>query len=408
MAEDRSGHPLRIGFNARLLFTPMIRGWNRYTINLLAELPSVGIELILYTDRPVHAVYLDRLPAGSYSVRLGEGMHLPVWEHRWLPRRCREDGVDVLHSPFNFGIPWSSPCPRVLTLHDAINLMYYRRREGRFAGLGKDALRSRLDHWVARSRAERIITVSQHARNDLATALGIPDRKLRVVPEAADPLFLEPVTAEARARIRARHTLPSRYIFYVGGWELRKNIPFLLRAFAAADLGDVGLVLAGGRPSERGVLSDLATSLRIGDRLVLLEWVEDEDLPALYAEALAFAYPSEYEGFGLQLCEAMAVGCPALASRASCLPEVLGDGGATFALDDIEELVGLLRRVSADEAFRAELTRRGLARASTFSWRKTAEQTAAVYRELVGRSGPIDPGAGANASRLDTCVSRSR
>ena len=133
---------------------------------------------------------------------------------------------------------------------------------------------------------------------------------------------------------------------------------------------------------------DLAHELGIGDRLRLLDWVEEDDLPALYAEALAFAYPSEYEGFGLQLCESMAVGCPTLAARATCLPEVLGTGGATFSLEDTAELAALLRRVATDDAFRADLSARARARSASFSWRRTAEGTAVVYRELPGLSSP--------------------
>jgi glycosyltransferase involved in cell wall biosynthesis len=383
MAEAAAGDPLRVGINARLLFDPSIRGWNRYTINLLAELPPLGVELVLYSDRPVHASYLDRLPRGSYTLRVRGGLRLPAWEQRWLPRQCGVDGVDLLHSPYNAGLPWSCPCPRVLTLHDAIDFVHGRPLSWR-ARLSRDALQTRLYHWVARTRAERIITVSEHARGDIVSSLGVPARKVSVIYEAADPRFCEPVTAEDRARARSRHGLPGRYVFYVGGWEGRKNIPFLVRGFAAADLEGVSLVLAGGRPEQRASLTALATELGVGGRLHLLNWVEDEDLPALYAEALAFAYPSEYEGFGLQLCEAMAVGCPTLAARATCLPEVLGDGGATFALGETAELTGLLTCVASDGSFRADLSRRALARSSAFSWRRAAEQTVAVYRDLLG------------------------
>jgi glycosyltransferase involved in cell wall biosynthesis len=126
----------------------------------------------------------------------------------------------------------------------------------------------------------------------------------------------------------------------------------------------------------------LATALGVGDRLRLLGWVDDADLPALYAGALAFVHPSEYEGFGLQLCEAMAVGCPVLAARATCLPEVLGSGGETFGLDSADELAELLRRVASEPEFRERLARRARVRAADFSWRRTAEETLAVYREI--------------------------
>ncbi len=171
----------------------------------------------------------------------------------------------------------------------------------------------------------------------------------------------------------------------MGGWERRKNVPFLVRAFAAAKLADVELVLAGGKEGEREELQKLAAELGIADRLRLLGWIEEADLPALYAEALAFVYPSEYEGFGLQLCEAMAAGCPVLASDRTCLPEILGPGGAIFSLDRPAELADWLRRVAGEPAVRAELTARGQARGAAFRWGKTAQATVRIYEALARR-----------------------
>lgn len=374
---------LRIGINARLLNDPMIRGWNRYTINLLAELPAQGVELFLYSQKPVHPVYLERLPAGSYQARSCQGLRLPRWEHKWLPQQCKLDDIDILHSPFNFGLPWSCPCPMVLTLHDAIDFVYYRASQPLRQKLSGASLRFWLYHWIARKRASRIITVSQHARIDLIEFLKIPKRRINVVYEAADPSFRAPITETDRVRVRASHRLPPRYLFYVGGWEGRKNIPFLLDAFALAKVDDVSLVLAGGKPEQRSALMAQAQSLGIADRLHLLGWVEEADLPALLAEALAFVYPSAYEGFGLQLCESMAVGTPTLAARASCLPEILGEGGETFSLETPVELAALIRRVAIDPPFRSLLHQRAAKRSADFSWRLAAQQTMQIYRSLL-------------------------
>jgi glycosyltransferase involved in cell wall biosynthesis len=375
---------MRVGVVARLLTEPSLRGWNRYTVNLLAELSRLGdVGLVLYSTAPVHETHLARLPREGVTVRVAPSMRLLRWEHVWLPRQCGVDRVDVLHSPFNFGLPWSSPCPRVLTIHDAIDRAYYAPALPLRERLAPAHLRSRFAHWLARTRADRVITVSHHARGDIVRHLGVPADRVSVTYEAADPHFLTPVDPPRRAEARARFGLGRPYVFYVGGWEGRKNVAFLLRGFAAAGLEGVDLVLAGGRDDQRSELLRQAEALGVRGRLRLLGWVDEADLPALYAEALAFVYPSAYEGFGLQICEALAVGCPVLAARATCLPEVLGDGGATFALDDPAELPTLLRKTASDPAFRADLAARGRARSAAFSWRTTAEQTREVYRSLL-------------------------
>lgn len=369
--------------NARLLCAPALRGWGRYTINLLAELPALGTELFLYSDHPLHADHLSRLPKGSYSVRVAPPMRYFRWEQQWLPRQCAVDRADVLHSPFNFGLPWSSCCPRVLTLHDAIDHIYYRRRTPWRQRAHPKALQSWLYGWIARTRSHHVVTVSEHAKSDLVNHLGIAAEMISVIYEAAEPRFRQPRAEAARNHARARYQLTKPYVFYIGGWEKRKNVSFLMRAFAAADLSDVRLVLAGGTSDQRAELARMAHSLNIADRVRLLEWVVDDDLPALYAEAMCFVYPSEYEGFGLQLCEAMAAGCPTLAARAASLPEVLGSGGDTFAVDNTSELSALLRRIARNPTYRAELAARAIKRAEDFSWRRTAEQTLAVYRQVV-------------------------
>lgn len=368
---------MRIGYNARHLADPNLRGWVRYTVNLLDALSRLGVEPILYTQAPPDPGHLARLPAAT--VRQAPPMGYDRWEQFWLPRQSGRDAVAVLHSPINFGLPWSSASPRVLTLHDAID----RRFPSGPARPTLTALRERFRHWSARSRAHRVITVSRHAQGDLVRHLGLPAAKVVVIPEAADPIFAAPVAEADRVEVARRYGLESPYLFYVGGWERRKNIPALVEAFAGADVPGLELVLAGGSDEHREALAGQGRALGVSGRLRPIGRVDDADLPALYAGALAFVYPSLYEGFGLQLCEAMAVGCPILASDATSLPEVLGGGGDTFPPDDPGALAALIRRVASDPAYRADLARRSSARSTSFSWGRTAEATLAVYRELV-------------------------
>jgi glycosyltransferase involved in cell wall biosynthesis len=370
---------MRVGVNARLLHAPTLRGWNRYTVNLVAGLGALGVDLVLYTARPLSDVHGERLPRERCTVRASGPMRYPMWEQVWLPRACVTDRVDVLHCPVNFGLPWRRPCPTVLTLHDAIDATLPAAR--RLAAPG--SWLTAAYHWVARTRASAIITPSGHSRDDLVRRLGIRPERITVVPEAADPRFGAPPPGEVRHRVRQRHGLTKPYVFYVGGWEERKNIPFLIEAFAQAQLGDTELVLAGGGDDRATALRDVAADLGVAERVRLVGEVPDQELPTLYAEARCFVYPSRHEGFGLQLCEAMALGCPTLAARATSLPEVLGHGGDTFDPEEPAELISLLERVIRDEAYRAELADRATDRSRAFSWERTARATVAVYQRLL-------------------------
>ena len=374
---------MRVGINARILIEPGLRGWNRYTVNLLAELSSLGVELFLYSHQPVHADHLVRLQAGSYVVRLAPPMPYILWEQRWLPRQCALDRLDVLHSTFNFGLPISSCCPRVLTLHDAIDRIYSHPRRTLREKLSRNVLETRFYQWAARTRADHIVAVSEYARNEIAGVLKVPLEKMTVTLEAADPQFHQLIPDSEVDAARRKHGLTRPYFFYAGGWEGRKNIPFLVEALQASELPDFDLVLVGGKPEQKVAMEQLAQRLQVSRQVRLLGWLSDADLRALYRGARAFVYPSRHEGFGLQACEAMAVGCPVLVANATSLPEVVGEGGETFSLDNTAELANLLRRVATDDSYHASLVRRASERSAMLSWRRTAEQTLAVYRKVL-------------------------
>lgn len=374
---------MKVAFNARSLEYPTLRGFNRYAINLLAELAGLGVEIFLYSEKPLQPVHLARLPKDSYQIRIAPSMRrYLVWEQYWLPKQCEKDKVELLHSPMNFGLPLSSPCPRVLTLCDAIEQVYYPQYMTWKEKLSIANVRNQMYHWVARTSAEHIITISQHSKNDIVKYLHIPEQKITVTYLAADERFHQPVSDTERLTVTNKYGLDFPYILYVGGWEKRKNIPFLVHAFAQANLEGVKLVLAGGTDSQRTTLLELAQKLNVTNNIKLLNWVDDADLPAIYAKALCFIYPSEYEGFGLQLCEAMAVGCPVLAARATSLPEILAEGGEIFELT-INELATKIYQVATCTMYRNQLVERARSRSQIFGWKKTAKLTKDLYSKLI-------------------------
>jgi glycosyltransferase involved in cell wall biosynthesis len=196
-------------------------------------------------------------------------------------------------------------------------------------------------------------------------------------------------------RARKKYGLPSRYLLYLGGFDVRKNVPGILRAFArlaaSGTCADLRLAVAGVLPRQDTAFfpdpQRLAVELGIRERVHFAGWVDQEDKPALYSAAVAVLFPSHYEGFGLPPLEAMTCGTPAIVSDRSSLPEVVGDGGLCVDADDLDALAGAMERVACDAALRAELSAAALTQARRFSWRRTAHETMAAYRQALQEHG---------------------
>jgi glycosyltransferase involved in cell wall biosynthesis len=231
-------------------------------------------------------------------------------------------------------------------------------------------------------RADRVITISNCSKRDIMRIYGLPDRKVSVTLLAADERFCpDPVGVPGSALA----ALPRPYILNVGTLEPRKNLEGLLRAFARACQAGVPhtLVITGARGWGRSRLAPLPRELGIADRVVFTGFVPDEDLPHLYAGADFFVYPSLYEGFGLPVLEAMASGTPVITSNLSSLPEVAGDAALLVDPRSEAELAGAMVRLAGEAGLGAALRVRGLDRAAEFSWRRTADETLAIYRDVL-------------------------
>jgi glycosyltransferase involved in cell wall biosynthesis len=189
------------------------------------------------------------------------------------------------------------------------------------------------------------------------------------------------------ANVRARYGLPSRYLLYLGTLEPRKNIPLLLRAFAdlAQRHSEAWLVIAGKKGWHFDEIFHTVAALNLADRVIFTGYVDEADKPALLRGASLFVYPSVHEGFGVPVLEAMASGVPTIAGNRTSIPEIAGDGALLIDPASLPELTAALEHLYTDVAARSELAARGLAQAAKFSWRKTAEETAAVYRDAVQR-----------------------
>ncbi len=382
---------MRIGINA-LFLNRQTTGSGQYIRHLVQELAKIGEEnhYLLYLEPGLEENNDFQLPTSGFRVvrtpgpRLGRNLAKVWFEQVAFPRFCRREGVDLAHVPY-FASPLAPTTPTVVTVHDLIPLLLPAYR-------GSVAVRlyTRLVAAAAR-RADLVLTDSRASKEDIVRHLRIPPERVQAIYLAADDIF-RPVEDGGRLeRVRDKYNLPPGYVLYLGGFDRRKNVPTLLKAFSRVVAGDLYLVVAGRLPEkDTAFFPDprrWAQKLNLGERVVFTGWVAEEDKPALYSGALLFVFPSLYEGFGLPPLEALACGTPVVASRAGSLPEIVGEGGILIDPEDVESLVAAMRKLLSDENLRAELREKGLAHAATFSWEKTARETLEAYQQVVSNVG---------------------
>jgi glycosyltransferase involved in cell wall biosynthesis len=374
---------LRIAINAWFLSQPGT-GSGQYLRGLLqgiAELQA-GHEILLLT--PSGAVELEMsglevtvetLDAAFWQGNLGK----VLFEQIAFPWFCRRWDADLGHVPY-WGSPLWSPVPLVVTIHDLIPLLLPAYRSGPLV-----RLYTRLVSAAAR-RATWVLADSHASKEDVETHLNIPAQRVEAIYLAAAGHF-QPEPQPDDEAIRQHYGLPGRYVLYLAGHDVRKNVAGLLEAFSTvveAD-DDVTLVIAGRLPTEsRPPWHDprpLAHMLDIEEYVHFIGWVEEAHKPALYRGAACAVFPSRYEGFGLPVLEALACGTPLITTTASSLPEVAGDAAFVVDPDDGAALAGAILACLVDEPLATELRRRGPLQAAHFTWTETARQTLAVYEK---------------------------
>ena len=296
---------------------------------------------------------LDHPPPGRFA---------PKWWLAGLPLTLRRERFDVFHGT-DFSVPYWRTRPSVLSLHD---LSPWREVGWH---IGADRVRQRTPWLLRLGRATLVLTLSEAVRREAISRFGLPPDRVVAVPLAAGPAF----------RLRPRNPGATPYFLFVGTLEPRKNLPFLVEAWREVwKRHRVPLVLAGRRREDGPEFSPQ-------DGLILTGAVTEESLCDLYANALAVAYPSLYEGFGLPILEAMQSGAAVLTSHDPAVTEVAGGAAWQGDATDVSAWVeGMSACVTAPTRL-AQWREAGLRRASQFSWQRTAKETRAVYEEALRR-----------------------
>lgn len=316
--------------------------------------------------------------------------HLLRWGlNEWLlAGELAETGCELYHATEPWAVPVGPQFKTVLTVHDVIPLQFPEHyleltKSGHLSWRVYYTWLKRNNRW---DEVDRIIAISEATRDAVVEHLEVDPADIRVVYNGIDHEQFQPTDDPSELeKLRRRLGLEGPFLLYLGGYDYRKNVEVLVEAMARLRDTDAHLVLAGGVKShQRNGLERRAEAFGVADRVEILGYIDDEDLAGLYQLATAFVYPSIAEGFGLQLVEAMATGCPVVASDESCLPEVVGDAGLLVDPSDAADVGEAMRRVVEDDQLREQLSERGRRRARRFSWRRCARETLAVYRELFG------------------------
>ena len=360
---------MRIALDATPL-TLSSGGLQRYvselSLALAREFPED--EYVLLSDQP-----FSMPPDPPPNLMRGRGVETYADKHWWLwglRGAMRDTHAELFHGT-NFEVPYLGGVPAILTIHD----LSPWRESGWHSATRR--VRQRTPWLLKFHRARAIITVSEAVRREVIGYFGVSSEIVRAIPLAASERF--------------RPTPPggsgvNPFFLFVGTLEPRKNISDLVDAWRATRTETGAELVIAGRC--RSDFTPIA-SRRLGtesapneDGLILLGEVADDELPRLYSEALAFVYPTHYEGFGLPVLEAMQCGCPVITSEDPAVTEV--SAGAAIHARSVEEIAESMRAIASRGEVRASMRAAGLRRAAEFSWSRTARATHAVYAETLG------------------------
>ena len=348
-------------------------GTGRYTTELARRLPGVmgadNVRLLWPEGTPdpegLDAGAISKLPAKSAFGRV-------LADQLSVPGVLRETGADLVHYPATIG-SLNRSIPSVVTVHDVAFL----RSPEWFPRSRAVYLRAAFRRGIA--GAKRIIADSQATADDLLQLAGCPVGRMDVVHLGVDARFGH-VLGAARDVVRQRYALPERFVLFVGTIEPRKNVERIVKAWdETADATGCGLVLAGRLGWRTQAIESAIGSARNTSRIHRTDFIEDADLPAVYACAEALVWPSLWEGFGLPVAEAMACGVPVLTSNRSSLPEIAGDAALLVDPLDTAAIAQGILRITRDEKLREDLGEAGPTQAKQFSWDTTARLTAESY-----------------------------
>lgn len=371
---------MRIGIVAVPLVARQHTGIANYAFNTIRHLEQIDQEndYYLYSHRDFSLPFTNQ----RWQKRIGSGLttwKATVWLYTSAAKKIASDKIDLFWSPSHLIVSLPNQTINLLTVHDLNWHWCPETMLTKWVILGKlicDRLIKKADH---------IIVGAQFTAKYLQEKLNIPPNRISVIYYAAGEQYYPHDKQESAKYIASKYATSERYILAVGTVEPRKNIESLLKAYALLKKQsnfNCHLLIAGMRGWKNSKIFNTHYTLNLMEQVKFLGYVPDEDMPKLYSGAMAFVFPSLYEGFGIPLLEAMACGTPVVVSNTSTMPEVVGNAGIYIDPYNIENIAQGIYSIVSNKSVRQKLISIGFQRVKQFTWRKTAESTLKVFEKI--------------------------
>ena len=357
----------------------LIGGIGTYTENLLQGFghSANGLELhaiVRGEDAPRVRNWCSRVTVVNAPI-------YTLWEQLLVPRAAKE--CNLLHVP-HYNVPVLHRGPLIVSIMDVIHISCAPYRHSVSSYLYARPMLN-----FAARKADQIVTVSNYSKAQIVEALGIPASKITVIHCGVGTEFHPEYDKQECKSVAARLGISRQYVLYVGNLKPHKNVSTLLRALAQLHRRKKlchKLVIVGDDARWKRTIVDECLRLGMGDQVVFVPYVSQELLPKIYAAADLLVMPSNAEGFGLPVVEAMACGTPVVCSQAASLPEVAGDAAAYFDPEDADNLAEVIERLVHRSDLRESLRVKGLRRAKQFTWQEFTRKHIELYYRVLAQN----------------------
>ena len=373
---------MRIGIDCRM-YSTQFTGIGRYVFELTQKLFQIDTknQYVLFFNQPEYSMFQP--PNDRVTKVLVNAPHYSFKEQTRFLRAIKKQDLDLMHFT-HFNAPLFYNRPSVVTIHD-LTLSFY-------PGKKMTSLIHRLAYHLilknAVKKAKKVIAVSNNTKNDLRVLLGTPAEKIEVIYEGINDNFKQQINEHTINATLQKYKIDKPYLLYTGVWRSHKNLPNLINAFhiLKTEYGFDGYLIITGKsdPVYEPELKEKTMTFQLQDDIFFTGLVSEEELVALYKGAIAYVFPSYYEGFGLPPLESMAAGTPVAASNSSCIPEVCGNDlqnptALFFDPKNPRDIAEKTFRLISEKSLRQQLITNGLNHIKQYTWPQMAQQTLNLY-----------------------------